>query len=44
MLAIRCAWCGRWSSWRDRLKKALGARISHGMCPRCAAAFDGGGS
>ena len=40
-----CAWCRRiqhqdlWLSLEDHFQKRTGGRISHGMCPECAARF-----
>ncbi len=37
VIAKRCAWCRGWYSWLDRVKHALGAATSHGMCAACVA-------
>jgi hypothetical protein len=36
-LATRCAWCSTWNTLRDRVLAALGAKVSHTICPSCAA-------
>lgn len=38
-MARACAWCGRFHRIRDRVLALLGAKLSHGICPTCAAEF-----
>lgn len=36
-LARMCAWCGQFRSQEDQAAHAAGAKVTHGMCPRCEA-------
>jgi hypothetical protein len=39
-LAYRCAWCRAWHSVADYIAAHQdGAKVSHGMCDRCAQKF-----
>ena len=41
MKARWCAWHDGPMRWRDRVLRAIGCRLSHGMCPACERAMEG---
>lgn len=37
VVARQCGWCRTWFRVRDHVLASLGAKVSHGICPSCAA-------
>lgn len=35
IMSRRCAWCSKFYRVRDVVLLALGAKVSHGICPSC---------